>query len=267
MSDYPTITAALITRDEQRNLTELLPLLDWTDEVLVVDGGSSDATLQIAELHGCRVTSRRFDTFARQRNHALGLANGEWVLSIDADERPTPRLVAEIRRQIAHGRCDAFRVPIRSSIFGRPVRRSGTQDDRPVRLFRREAACWVGDVHEVLRVSGRIGRLQSWVTHDPLPDLETFLAKMHCYTRLEAKARAAAGRRPAWRDVWIAPPAEVFRRLLWKQGLCDGPAGWAFCLLSGLSKWVLAREHRRLMVRGGAGINPAARYPSLVEPT
>ena len=246
MNDRPTITAAVITLNEERNLAGLLPALDWADQIVVVDGGSRDSTVAIARRHGCRVASRRFDTFARQRNRALRLATGDWVFSIDADERPTPRLVAEIRSRIAQSATEAFRVPIRSRIFGRHLRRSGTQDDCPVRLFRRHAARWVGDVHEVLEVSGRVGRLHHWLVHETTPDLETFLVKMHRYARLEANCRAAAGRRPTWRDTWIAPPGEIFRRLIYKQGLLDGPAGWAFCFLSGLSEWVLAREYRRL---------------------
>ena len=246
MSDRPTITAALITLDEAANLAELLPALDWVDEIVVVDGGSCDDTVEIARSHGCRVVSRRFDNFAEQRNHAVRLATSDWVLSLDADERPTPRLVAEIGRRLARPRFDAFRIPIRSVIFGRPVRRCGTQDDRPVRLFRRAKARWDGDVHEVLRVRGRIGSLQAWMTHRTMPDLATFLAKVHRYTSLEARARVARGRRPGWYDAWIAPPREIFRRLIWKQGLLDGPAGWTFSVLSGLSEWILARQHRRL---------------------
>ncbi len=246
MTHRPTITAALITLDEQRNLTELLPQLDWVDQIVVVDGGSTDATVQVAGAHGCDVISREFDTFAAQRNCALGMARGDWILSIDADERPTPKLVAEIRRRIATTRMSAFRVPIRSTIFGRPMRRCGTQDDRPVRLLRRDAARWHGMVHEVLQVEGSIGRLEHWLTHRTIEDLGIFLTKMHRYTRLQAKARMATGRRPRWHDAWTAPPKEVFRRLIYKQGLLDGPEGWAFCLLSGLSEWVLAREHRQL---------------------
>ncbi len=249
MNDYPTISVTLITLNEERNLEELLPRLDWVDEIVVVDSGSRDGTVDVAESFGCRVLSRRFDTFAEQRNHALQCATSEWVLSLDADERPTSRLVREICCRISQPQPNAFRVPIRSSIFGRPVRRSGTQDDLPVRLFRREAARWVGHVHEVLRVGGRVGRTMNWLTHRTMPNLQTYLVKMHRYTRLEATARAAAGKRPTWRDFWIAPPREVFRRLIYKQGLLDGPAGWAFCLLSGLSEWVLAREHLRICRR------------------
>ena len=254
MSNRPRITATIITLDEEKNLAELLPALSWVDEIVVVDGGSSDATLEIARRHGCRAVSRRFDTFARQRNHALGLAGGDWVLSIDADERPTRRLCVEIRRRIATARHAAFRVGIRSRIFGRQMRYSGTQDDCPVRLFRRDAGRWVGDVHEVVRLSGRVGRLKSCLRHQTMPDLDAFLRKVHRYTTLEANARVAAGRAPRRRDYWIAPAREVFRRMFWKWGFLDGPAGWAFCILSGLSEWVLADQHHRRW--GGARFVP-----------
>jgi len=245
MSDRPTITAAIIAQDEARNLAELLPRLAWADEMLVVDGGSADGTGEVARSHGARVSVRPFDTFARQRNHALALAGGDWVLSIDADERPTPPLAAEIRRQIASTRHAGFRIPIRSSIFGRPFRASGTQDDCPLRLARRDRARWTGEVHERLRVAGSVGRLRARLEHETLPDLHAFLAKMHRYTMLEARGRVAAGRALRWGDAWIAPAREVFRRLVWKRGFLDGPEGWAFCLLSGLSEWVLADRHRR----------------------
>jgi len=79
----------------------------------------------------------------------------------------------------------------------------------------------------------------------PPPPGRAFLAKMHRYTMLEARGRVAAGRAPRRGDAWIAPAREVFRRLVWKRGFLDGPEGWAFCLLSGLSEWVLADRHRR----------------------
>jgi len=241
----PRITAAIIVLDEERNLADLLPRLDWADEIVVVDGGSADRSIAVAQSCGCRVYQRPFDTFARQRNYAIEQASGDWVFSIDADERPTPALIEELRQRICDDPYVAYRVPIRSTIFGQPMRYSGTQDDRPVRLFRRDVARWTGDVHEVLQVLGRVGQLAHGLNHHTLPDLHAFLAKMHRYTSLEATARVAAGRRPRRRDAWIAPVREVFRRLVWKKGFLDGSAGWSFCLLSGLSEWVLAERHRR----------------------
>ena len=267
MSRRPSITAAILALNEAQNLAELLPALDWADQIVVVDGGSSDATRSVARSFGCHVSFRRFDTFARQRNHALGLATGEWVLWIDADERPAQPLVAEIRRRTRSARHAGFRVSIRSSIFGRRMRASGTQDDCPVRLARRDSARWVGDVHERLHVAGRVGRLQAWLLHRTLPDLDAFLAKMHRYTLLEAQARVAAGRAPRRRDAWILPAREVFRRLVWKRGIVDGPEGWAFCVLSGLSEWVLADRHWRLWraARQAASGAPASVCPRRSE--
>ena len=253
----PTLTAALVTLDEAENLRELLPRLDWVDEIVVVDGGSQDETARLAREHGCRVLSRGFDHFAGQRNHAIAMATSQWILSIDADERPTERLVDEIRRRLETTRYAAFRVPIRSTIFGRPLRRSGTQDDRPIRLFRRDAARWNGEVHEVLQVQGRVGRLRAWLTHRTQHNLHVFLSKMHRYTTLEAEARVAAGRAPGRFDRYLAPPREVFRRLIWKQGMLDGPEGWAFCFFSGLYEHVLADKHRRLWAMQATSTTPS----------
>lgn len=246
MSFAPTVTAAMITLNEAANMPGLVRSLAWADEVVVVDGGSNDATVEIARRLGCRVIEHPFDNYAAQRNRAIAAAKSEWVLSIDGDERPTPYLVEELRGQLLWGDYVAYRVPIRSRIFGRKMRFSGTQDDRPIRLFRREPCRWQGDVHEVLHAPGRIGQLTGWLDHETLPDLSAFLGKMERYTSLEARRRVTAGQPPRWRDQWLHPVVEVLRRMVWKAGILDGPQGWAFCCLSGLSQWVQADKHARL---------------------
>jgi len=246
MSGVPTVAAVILTLNEERNIGELLRELHWFDEIVVVDSGSRDLTVQVAKSHGCTVVSREFDSFANQRNHAASLAKSDWILSIDADERPTSHFVSEMKSRINDPRYSAWRIPIRSSIFGRKIRRSGTQDDNPIRLFRRRSASWIGDVHEVLKVDGRVGHIQSWFNHSTIPDLETFFTKMHRYTMLESNARVSAGRRPRRSDAWISPCREVLRRLFIKHGLLDGPTGWLFCFLSGVSEWVLSNRHSQL---------------------
>lgn len=259
MSKPATISAAIITLDEAHNLPGLFAALDWVDEIVVVDGGSADGTADVARSHGCRVLEHPFDTFAQQRNRALRLANCDWVLSIDADERPTQRLMREIREGVDHGALSAYRIPVRSWIFGARFRYSGTQHDRPVRLIKRGAGQWRGAVHETLVAHGPIGELTSPLLHETLPDLAAFVAKMRRYTTLEAQARVARGELPLWRDQLLRPVREIVRRLIWKWGLLDGPAGWAFCLLSGWSEWTLARKHRQLWreqatIRGRASL-------------
>jgi glycosyltransferase involved in cell wall biosynthesis len=245
----PTVTAAIIVQNEADHLRQLLPRLIWADETLVVDGGSSDEGVAIARSFGAKVVERPFDDFASQRNAALDAAVGDWVLFVDADERPGPTLADEIRRRIEHIACDGYRVPIRSSIFGRPFRFSGTQNDAPLRLVRRGASRWHGAVHETCSVAGAVGRLEAWLDHEGLPDVATFLAKMERYTTLAATARVADRPPPRLRDAWLRPPLEIFRRLCWKQGWLDGPEGWSFAMLSGLSEWVAATKHRRLWKR------------------
>jgi glycosyltransferase involved in cell wall biosynthesis len=245
MTHAPSITVATIVLDEARNLPGWLAATAWADERLIVDGGSRDDSVRLARRAGVRIVERSFDNFAAQRNSALQHATGDWVLFVDADERPTRSLVAELRRRLPDCRQDAFRVRIRSAIFGRPFRFSGTQDDRPLRLVRRGAGRWVGEVHEVLHVAGPKGEL-GWLEHTTIPDLSTMLAKIHRYTQLAAAARVARDRRPRRIGRPLAAAREVFRRLLWKQGWLDGPEGWAFCLLSGVSEWVLETQHRRL---------------------
>lgn len=246
MNGTPSISVAMIVLNEAPRLRELLPQLAWADEVVVVDGGSSDETIAVAELHGCVVTSRKFDNFAAQRNHALAACKGEWVLSLDADECPTPAIVEELRGKISDPHFDAYRVRIRSNIFGYRMRFSGTQNDTPIRLFRRGSAVWSGHVHEQLIVPGTVGRLEHVVEHHTLPDLPAFLAKVNRYTRLQAQRYVSAGLKPKLASKWREPPREIFRRLVWKHGWLDGPYGWAFCLLSGLSAWVQADRHHKL---------------------
>jgi glycosyltransferase involved in cell wall biosynthesis len=246
MTRRPTITAAIITLNEERMLPGLITALDWVDEIVVVDGGSCDATVAIARRAGCRVMEHPFDNYADQRNRAIDLATCDWILSIDADERPTAALASEVCRRLCHARHEAFRIGIHSRIFGRRMRFSGTQDDWPIRLFRRGGARWSHQVHEVLSVAGKVGRLRYGFDHETLPNLPAFIAKMQRYTTLEAVQRVKRRRAPRWREQWISPAVEIFRRLIWKQGCFDGPQGWAFCLLSGVSQWTLARKHRQL---------------------
>jgi glycosyltransferase involved in cell wall biosynthesis len=243
----PSITAAVITLNEAANLPGWLAAHAWADERLVVDGGSGDGTADVARAAGARVLVGSFEHFAQQRNVALAAARGDWVFFVDADERPNAALVSDLRGRLAHCRQNAFRAPIRSSILGRRFRFSGTQDDRPLRLVRRGCGRWAGQVHEVLQVAGTRGELAGWLDHVTLPDVPALLKKINRYTTLAASARLAAGATPARSAAWLAPAREVFRRLCWKQGWLDGPEGWVFCLLSGLSEWVLEHKHRELL--------------------
>ncbi len=238
------ITVGILAQNEGPALRRLLPELGWACEVLVVDGGSRDQTSAVASQHGAHVLQRPFDTFAAGRNAALENAENDWVLFVDADERPTSSFVKSCAGALARPRHQAYRVRIKSEIFGRRFRYSGTQDDKPIRMVHRRHVTYSGAVHERALVQGSVGHLDGQFEHVTLPDLHSFLAKMSHYTYLEVQERLRLGIAPARLAGLWAPPRELFRRLVWKLGILDGPRGWAFCSCSALSEWVLARRHR-----------------------
>lgn len=252
-----TVSAAIITLDEEHNLPGLLAALDWVDEIVVVDGGSQDRTVEIARRAGVNLCESPFRDYQQQRNLALDAAGGDWVVSIDADERPTPALRDEILATIRDVRNPyvAFRVPIRSTILGRPFHFAGTQDDRPVRVYRRGSARWVKQVHESVEVRGPVGRLENPLLHYTLPTIEDFLRKVDHYTTLEADRLAAEGRRLWPWEPYLRPPAAFVRRYIWKLGMFDGWEGLVFSALSGFSAWMkckkLGEARREAVQRGG----------------
>jgi glycosyltransferase involved in cell wall biosynthesis len=251
----PRLSVLIVAKNEAHNLSECLGAVSWASErVVVVDPASRDATLEIAESKGDVVIVRAFDDFASQRNCALAAASGDWVLSIDADERVTPALADEIRRVISDpaNPYRGFRVPIRSVILGRRFAYSGTQHDVPLRLFRRDCGRWVGLVHETVELSGAAGALQNALGHRTIPNVGVFLKKLDHYTTLEAESLAGARRRFRTIDVTLRPLWTFFRLYVVKQGFRDGVEGFMFCALSGVSVAVRAWKHRELILEGRA---------------
>ncbi len=245
----PRVSVLIVARNEADNLADCLRATRWAFErIVVVDASSRDATLDIALAEADKVAVRVFDDFATQRNFAMALATGDWVFAVDADERSTPGLAAEIRRSLAdpHNVHRGFRVPIRSFVLGRRFRFSGTQCDLPLRLFRRDSGCWTGLVHETVALNGSVGTLSWALEHHTLPDTRTFLAKINDYTTLEAKELARRGQPFRWIDLVVRPVWVFMKLYFYKQGFRDGLEGFMFCALSGVSAFVRACKHREL---------------------
>lgn len=245
----PRITALIVARNEEANLPGCLASVAFTHErVVVVDPSSDDDTLAVARGLAEVVLVRPFDDFAAQRNAGRAAASGDWILSIDADERVTPELADEICKTLKEpsNPHDGFRIPIRSEILGRPFGYSGTQQDLPLRLFRRERGEWVGKVHETVRLDGSIGRLTAALDHRTIPDVRVFLRKIDEYTTLEARDLHHAGERFRTRDLTLRPAWLFLKLYLYKQGFRDGLEGLMFCALSGLSAAVRTWKLREI---------------------
>jgi glycosyltransferase involved in cell wall biosynthesis len=221
------LSAIVITRNEAANISACLDSIAFCDECIVVDSGSDDKTVEIATGKGARVVSRAWDGFGPQKNFALSLASGDWVLSLDADERVSASLAAEIREAIDTNRADGYEMPRRSRFLGREMRHSGWSPDYVLRLFRRGAAQFSDDlVHERIVCGGKIARLAQPLDHFPVLRLEDAISRMDRYSTAGARMLAIKGRRVSFASGIAHGAWSFLRAYVWRLGFLDGREGF-----------------------------------------
>jgi glycosyltransferase involved in cell wall biosynthesis len=248
----PCLSAAIIVRDEADRLPACLASLrGLADEIVVVDTGSRDATPFIAAASGAVVEHRVLDGFGPTKQFALDRATGAWVLSIDADERVTVELAAEIRRTVASpDAADGYELRRQSWFLGRRMRFGGMGNDRVLRLFRRERGRFTdAAVHERVIVTGRVGRLTGILEHHTIRTLAEFGAKIERYAALRATEMAARGERGHWWDL-VRLPVNFLVFLLVRLSLLDGVRGVIWAAGSAYHSW---RKYDLLRERPLAG--------------
>lgn len=258
LTDRMRLSVIVITRNEQANIADCLKGLDFADEVIVLDNVSTDDTADIARSLGAEVhVAPDWPGFGPQKNRALALAKGEWVLSLDADERMTPELREEIVRAItSQSGPVAYRFPRRSSYCGQFMLHSGWNPDWVLRLFRRGEARFSDDlVHEKILVKGQISDLQSPLLHLSFPDLESVLDKVNRYSSAGAQAMAAhGGGASLWGAIghgfWAFIRTYVLRR-----GFLDGQLGLALAISNAEGTYYRYAK-RWLMLRSDPGPRP-----------
>ena len=251
------LSAAIITRNERANLPRALrSLAGLADEVVVLDGGSTDGTPTLARALGARVRERAFDGFASQKNACLDLCTGEFILVLDADEAVTPALAAEIRRRVEAPDADAWAVARRSLFLGRFMDHTGWFPDYTVRLLRRGRGRFAPAlVHESLAVDGRVARLppSAHLEHFTTESLPAYLAKLNRYTSLAARDLAARDRRkPTAAELLLLPLFAFLKFFILRRGFRDGREGF---LLSALSAYYVFAKYLKLrrLRAGGEG--------------
>ena len=227
------ITAYTLTFNEARQIRQVLESIKWADEIIVVDSFSTDGTVEIAREYGARVISEKFCGFGRLRNLALAASSHDWMLSIDADERCTPELEAEVRREVLAPRCDAYLVPRKSHFLGRWMRHSGWYPDyRQPQFFNRKHMRYAEDlVHEGYELKGRLGRLNAHALQYPWDTIEIAVAKLQRYSTLMAQRQAAAGQRASFGKMLASPPTRFLKVYFVQQGFRDGLHGFILATL------------------------------------
>ena len=231
----PRLSAVLIVLDEEAHLADCLAAIrDIVDEIVVLDGGSRDTTVEIATRFGARVATRPFDDFGRQKQAALEMATGEWILSIDADERVSPALAREIAAVVADAKAaDGYWIRRTMVYLGHRLRFGGAGSEWILRLARRNRARFAPlPVHEHLIVEGRTGRLRGTLDHIKYRELREHIHRLNLYTDLAAARRRERGRRFSMLH-FLRLEWEMAWRLIFRLGILDGPAGVIHAVMAG----------------------------------
>jgi glycosyltransferase involved in cell wall biosynthesis len=235
------ISATIITRNEQDNLPRVLQSLGCCDEIVIVDSGSTDRTVEVARGLGARVLERDWAGYAPQKNFAAGEAAHDWVLAVDADEAVSEALQRELIQVKQEGpRFDGYSFPRLAQYRGQWIRHSGWYPDRKVRLYDRRKGCWVGDyVHESVRIDGSVGELAGDLLHYTCATFAQHVETVNRYTTLAAQEMAAQGRRVSLPRMLAAPPWAFVRSYLLQRGFQDGGNG--FLIASMAAFYVFAK--------------------------
>ncbi len=230
------LSVVILTKNEEARIARCLESIRWADELIVVDGMSTDRTVEICRAFGAQVIAHPFGgSFAEERNLGMARATGDWVLQIDADDVVTPAFREAVGRLLADGAPhDAFRFRRKSHFMGRFMRHGGWYHYLP-NLVRRDRVRYVGRVHERPEVSGSIGVLEADIEHHPCDDLAAFVSRHNRYTSIQTEELVAISSGwPRRRLVWylVRSPWKVFwKSYVKKQGFREGLFGVLFASL------------------------------------
>lgn len=220
------LSVAIITLNAAAQLADCLASVAFAEDIVVVDSGSTDGTVALAEAAGVRVVGQEWLGFGRQKQCAVEEARHDWVLCLDADERVTTVLRASIEAALAAPKFGAYRFPRCNRFLGRYLRHGEGYPDWSLRLFNRRQAHWSDDaVHEKVVADGPVGTLVGDLLHDSAETLAIYLGKQNHYTSLAAEAAFAAGKRASFLRLALSPLVRFIKFYFLRQGFRDGLPG------------------------------------------
>jgi glycosyltransferase involved in cell wall biosynthesis len=222
------LTVIVVTKNEAHNIVACLESVAFADEIIIFDSGSTDGTPEICQKYTHLVTvTPDWPGDGPQKNRAIRVASGDWILCLDADERLTPSLTKEIQEIISTTKHNAFSIPYVSSFCGKPIRFGDWRGEQHIRLFRRNHAQFSEHiVHCHLQVQGTIGKLKQKIVHHPFHHLGALLHKMNDYSTQSARLLFSRGRKAS---IWTALSHGIWtfmRGYFLKWGFLDGKEGF-----------------------------------------
>lgn len=258
-----SVAAVIIAKNEAANIQACLESLAWTDERIVVDAESTDATAAIAEAAGARVFVRPWPGYGPQKNFGMDQAGAEWILIVDADERVTDSLRREIQELLGAGPADAiggYEIPRKNFFYGKWIEGGGMYPDYQLRLFRKRSGRY-DDVrlHEHLAVEGPIVRLHEPFVHYSMPTIGHHVRKMMWYTTLGADEKLKRARAVSAWAIATHHLGTIFKTYVMRGGYRDGVHGIIVAMFAGLHTFVkYAKAWERLHVSREGGMVQAS---------
>ena len=221
------VSVIIITKNEAHNIRGCIESVQWADQIVVVDSGSNDGTPDICREVGAEVHEHDWPGFGAQKNRALGYARGDWVFSIDADERVTPELHAQLVAAMAGAGKEGYYMPRLSQFCGTFIHHSGWYPDYVLRLFRKGCGRFSDDlVHESVILQGRSGKLSSPLLHYSYLDRADVERKVEQYASAAAQQMYAGGKSASRLDAPLRAGWAFFRTYCLRLGFLDGTAGF-----------------------------------------
>jgi glycosyltransferase involved in cell wall biosynthesis len=251
----PKFSASIICKNEEHNIEECLRSVSWCDEIVVVDSGSTDRTVELARKHTPNVVFHEWPGYVAQKNFALERASGDWVICIDADERCTPELRAAIEREVPRADSLAgFEVRRPVKYLGRWIRHGGWYPDWKLRVVRKGKARWEGtDPHDKLVPDGPVRRLDADLNHFTYRDLAHQIRIVNHFSDVAVEERLKEGRKPSILKALFHPPLKFLGCYFWKLGFLDGFPGLVIAVSSAYYVFVKhAKLWERRNVRDGS---------------
>lgn len=228
------LSVTIITLNEEKHLDKALEsVAKIASEIIVVDSGSIDKTVEIAKIYGAKIFYRKFDNYASQKNFAVEKASGDWILALDGDEIIEEKLAEEIKNAIESDEFAAYSIPRKNIIFGKFIKYTRWQPelDRHVWLFRKDLGKWAGFVHEEVEVKGKIGQLKSAKVHFQYDTVSEFFEMINRYSSIEAREWYEKGQRFSGFGLIYAPAYNFLVRYFYRLGFLDGWRGFVLSYL------------------------------------
>ena len=229
------ISVIVITKDEEKNISDCLKSVEWGDEIIVVDSESTDKTIELAKKITDKVFIRKWEGYVSQKRYALSLANNEWVLSLDADERVTPELKDEILN-LSPGNISGFRIRRKNFLLKKEITSCGWEKDYQLRLFKKDKTV-LSDrlVHEKFIVDGQVDTLKNPILHYTFSSFADYLNKINYYTSLKAQELFKKKKRIGGWTIFSHTISAFFSFFIIRKGFRDGVYGLIISMLHSVS--------------------------------